>query len=149
MEVIKGKDILFSLNGDPVACAEECDIEFATQFLAARQPNSTIGRHSIPSKVVFDIRISGRLNFAYRDWVYTPMINFLKLDFRYFTNEPLNGEWSGECWVENWGESSPTTGNARFNSSFRGEGIPNYVVPVVIGTMTIEGSDPDYEFQAF
>ena len=122
--MIRGVNILFTLNGVQIACASDCDIDFSVDFLEARQPNSGKYENFIPDKINVNINISGTLTFAQREDIYSHLDSFTKVTYSYHTAVAADGKFEGSCWVRTWGESSPSTSFARYNASFLGDGFP-------------------------
>ena len=122
--VVRGKNILFSVGGQQIACSESAEISILTNFRKATQPNSSKGDHNIPDKIRFLISIGGPLDFVFRSNIYVPMENFTTVNFSYFTADVADGKFDGVCWVQSWGEVAPTGGIARFNARFIGDGLP-------------------------
>ncbi len=122
--MIRGVDILFTLNGTLIACADECDINFEIDFLEARQPDGDKYENFIPDKLNVNIAIAGTLTFEQRADIYDPQNTFLKVNYSYHTADATNGKFEGECWVQSWGERSPSNSFARYNANFLGDGMP-------------------------
>lgn len=128
--MIRGIDILFSIDGNFIACASEADINISTSFLEYTAPVTTKAKNMIPAIVGFRISISGMLSFASRKYMYLKLEAFQKIDFSYQTINAVDGRFHGECWMDSWGETSPSNSFATFNSSFLGEGLPIFVAEI-------------------
>ena len=142
MITISGIDILFTLDGTLVACAAEADISIQVEMLEARQPDGDKSRNFIPDKIVAIINISGALTFEQRAHIYTPLDDFAKVTFNYHTADSGDGGFSGSCWVQSWGESSPTNTFARYNASFIIDGLPVFISSSVSGSHWIDELTP-------
>ena len=124
--MIRGINILFSLNGNVVAFASEADINIETSFLGHSAQATTKGRNYLAQVVGFSMNISGELDFLNRKFLYTFLEGFTLLDFQYHTATATDGKFTGKCWVQNYGEQSPSNSFARYNMSFLGEGKPEF-----------------------
>lgn len=127
---IKGVDILFTLDGNFIACADAADININVQMIPARQPNSGKGKRFIPDKITGNISISGTLTFDQRSDIYTSLDQFQKVTFSYHTADANDGKFSGNCWVQTWGETSPSSSFARYNAVFIIDGLPLFTPEV-------------------
>ena len=127
MITIPGTDILFSLDGNPIACASEFDINFEVDFLDHSDQTTTNGKNFLASVMGFNIEIGGVMTFLNREFLITFLEGFVKLDFQYYTSDAAEGRYIGQCWVSGYGESSPSNSYSRYNCSFLGEGKPQFI----------------------
>ena len=153
MNNVEGKDLVLMLNDSLIACCTDIDIAFDQTFMSTRNALSTGWQQQLPDQRSFNISGSGLVVFAGRNvWYVNGFQTPTLVSFRYGTmigayGNDLDGYWSGNAWIQTYGETSQGSGFAVYNFELIGDGEPTFQKSTGIGSMGIETGDPVFKIR--